>query len=148
MPLPFIVMIVIVAAAMTAFTIFQPDAELDPASSLLVVAVIVFCLALTLSQKTVTVVDERGVSVRRRFALNNRWPYGEIMRAEPKSYKTAQEECGGLTLIVSSMHMLHNDGVLLYLDHDKFTFISSKRAANLADAINTGRAAFEQRKYE
>ena len=148
MSLPVIAMIIMVAAAITAFTIFQPDVELDPISSLVLAAIIVFSLTLTLSQKTVTVVNDRGVSVHRRFILKYDWPFEGIIRAEAKSYKTAQEECGRFALAASSMHVLHNDGVLVHLDHGKFTFISSKRAAELTDAINTSRAAFEPRKYE
>ncbi len=141
-----IAVIIITIVAVFAFTlIVEKDISLaNAAISFVIIAIISLVL---ITQKTVTIVDSLGVSVRRRFQFYFRYGFGEITRAEAGSYKAARKEHGGYSLFAAGMFALHDTGVLVYLTSGKITFFSSKRADELAQAINAGLEKYEQKKY-
>lgn len=141
-----IALLAAVVSAATAFTLLRSDSDLIVKSITGAIAALI--LATIISQETVTTIDGSGVSLRRRFSFNIFWSFEDISRAEPCSYKAATKEYGKWALVGSAIHLLHNDGVLFHLSDGTHSFFSSKRAHDFVNAINSGRAVFESRKYE
>lgn len=142
------IILLTIVFAVTVFTVFLGSEEIGWPTKLSTAGIILLIFLALSTAQTVTTVDQHGVSLRRRFSFNYGWPFGTIDRAEIKSYREATDEHGRLALMLSGMHILHDDGVLMHLNSGKLAFISSKRANELVDAISTGLAVFERRKYE
>ncbi|WP_425408563.1 hypothetical protein [Hyphococcus sp.] len=140
--------IIVMMLLLTVVAFFYSPDEYDRATNLMLVAIIAPFAALVIFQKKITTIDKHGLSVRQHIFLYYNLPFEDVARAEPGSYYAALKEHGRMALFSSWTRISHDAGVLIYLNNDKLSFVSSKQPAKLASAINTGRVEFERRKYD
>lgn len=148
-PMPFYVKFFTLAAilAVLFYMLLSEQIGTDLSSLFSITFIITLTIVFLFLSTTITIVDDRGLTLRRRLSFHYTLFYDEIIRAEPKSYKQAASEFGRFALFADLMNYIHDKGVLLYLIDGKYSFASSKRADELAKAINEGREQFEHQKY-
>ena len=139
----------LVVAIAIGVQVFDTGASLGFGSAVVMIITMLCIAILVTSPKLITRVDTEKVSIRRRFSIYAKISMHEIKTAEAKSYKDASKEYGRNALFASEAFFYIGEmGVVIHRHEGNPTFVSSKRASELATTILEMRAAFEQSKYD